>query len=115
MSDREEWGPWVEHDGKGRPVSVGLLAQWVIEKSDGRARIVAGAGRTVEEWGKFATVTGQIYDGLGWEWDNFGKRHPITGRLIPKVIRYRIRKPRALIQLREMIETLPAPRQKEDA
>lgn len=87
MSDRDKWGPWIEHDGKGCPCK----GMWIqAQYNDFEGRIVEG----------FPTGVAS-----GWVWNY----EPLR---FWKVIRYRIRKPRAL---REMIETLPAPRQKEDA
>ena len=104
MSDREEWGPWVPHDGKGCPC-VGKLVQCEWERYPGSFRVDNDA----------ALARG----GKGWFWQFWLK--PIVGDsgdigLCARITRYRIKRPRALQQLREMIETLPAPsRQKEDA
>ncbi|MGN7867770.1 hypothetical protein ACTJI6_02695 [Paracoccus sp. 22332] len=95
MSDREEWGPWVQHDGKGCPC-FGMMVK--VALFDGTVLVCrVGSVRTREELNTSPFS--------GWVWH------------IPEPARvraYRIRRPRALQQLREMIETLPAP-EREDA
>lgn len=107
MSD-DIWGPWIEHDGKGCPCK----GMWVqLERINGQ--VVEGlAGMSVCN-GRTGERVGPAQGGLpsAWNWDEMAGYHRQF-----RVVRYRIRKPRALQQLREMIETLPAPsRQKEDA
>ena len=90
----EEWGPWIEHDGKGCPC-VGNYARWQFDDlvdvpvgfRDVGGRIVVD-GITVEGWAR---------SGEGWLW--------IDGYC--RVIRYRIRKPRGLVLLEELLENLP--------
>jgi hypothetical protein len=89
---REEWGPWVEHDGKGCPVS----------------------GMYVEaEWQGFVGAGLQIWRGVVtpyWEppfdWRNHLQLDE-NGDLIGRVLRYRVRIPPALIAIRQMVEDLP--------
>ncbi|MBL4766518.1 MAG: hypothetical protein JKY94_02185 [Rhodobacteraceae bacterium] len=81
MSD--EWTDWRDHDGKGCP----CLGQMVrVEFCGGRVlEAIAGSG-----------------GGKSWLW----------GSGYNKILRYRIRKPRALqqlIEMVEMVETLPVP------
>lgn len=94
MSD--EWGPWIEHDGNGCPC-VGEYVQ-----AEG---VYPGGSRRVQE--------GIARDTWSWHDANFGTTHP-KGGVTGRVVRYRIRKPRGLTILQEMIESLPE-RQKEDA
>lgn len=94
----EEWGPWIEHDGKGYPPDViGQVCQAVDVC---RVRGVFFDG---EEF----VCYGQHPDGGSWNWENFPE--------ITMILRYRIRKPRALIQLIDMVENLPAPTERVDA
>ena len=88
MSD--EWGPWIEHDGSGCPVPKGT---WV------RVRMQNG---NVHEGRALMT---RIIGGEGCDPDACWKWQPGFIRIVA----YRVRKPRALIQLREMIKNLPAP------
>ena len=95
MIGKEEWGPWIEHDGGYAPYLAGV---WV----EGDTLVGILSGYTVvdtfidrEQW--------RVEDGQGesWNWANW----PEFG----KIIRYRIRKPRALMDLIELVENLPAP------
>jgi hypothetical protein len=83
MSD--EWGPWIEHDGKPVPHLAGLWAEIVNKFSSERIekeerRIITGMGRS-------------------WDWSN-------SPRFAP-VIRYRVRKPRGLTVLENLIADQP--------
>lgn len=93
MSGASEWGPVIEHDGKGRPVAVGVVV-WV--------EFEARPGRLFEE---VLTVTADM---MSWDWANWLKRAP-CGCFILAIRRYRILKPRALLDLIDMVENLPAP------
>lgn len=95
MSDREEWGEW--QDGAVGP-RVGRYIQ--VECSNARKPQlkIRHEGIVSKHYGDEFEMRPQMPTGY-WNLD-----------------RWRERKPRALQQLREMIETLPAPsRQKEDA
>ena len=76
----EEWGPWVEHDGTGCPVPIGTWVQ-VAGKHGG-----VDEGRVTQA--SFDESRSQWFKRYVGEWDY--------------IIRYRIRKPRALEQLREI-------------
>ena len=89
MSD--EWGPWIEHDGMGCPVR-GMWVETITNKPG---------------WTEDGVLTDRkIYFTSGplrsWDWSYASKGFVM-------VIRYRVRIPRALQQLREMVENLPAP------
>ena len=90
----EEWGPWIEHDGRGCPVKKGTLVKTLHQDGTSEEGPTSGAPFT------------------GWDWeccDMFGK----PGY---KLIRYRVRPPKALQQLIQMVENLPMPsKQYEDA
>ena len=75
----EEWTDWIEHDGKGCPC-VGKFAHVVTD--DGREHFC------------IATMDGRSWNAL------YLKSHA-------QIIRYRIRKPRALQELIELAENLP--------
>ena len=100
MSD-DVWGPWVDHDGMGCPCE-GQYVQ--VECADGElTEGVAGS--------KCRSEGVNVHRGFlsAWYWPNGtaeGKR----------IVRYRIRKPRGLAILQELIENLPAPvREREGA
>jgi hypothetical protein len=87
----EEWGPWIEHDGKGCPC-VGQVVHNV--KVDGSQKVtVAGAeciANGVDPNGPHSVWL--WVGGIAW-----GKN----------VIRYRIRKSRGLTILEGLLENLP--------
>lgn len=80
----EEWGPWIEHDGKGCPC-VGQVVHLVLEDRFGCQAEFTGTPRS-------RTLR-------SWDWSYF----PTFRR----VIRYRIRKPRGLTILEGLLENLP--------
>lgn len=85
----QEWGPWVEHDGRGLAVPVGTVFEGVFERRRGEfvKKIgVAGSGLA-----------------LSWNWSWWLKPAPDDGNLVSRLIRYRIRKPRALLDLIELV------------
>jgi hypothetical protein len=93
-----EWGAWIEHDGSGCPV-VGQFVHVVL--GDDWETPILGSGDC--GWGpqwkpiNEAEAVGIAEDDPGWHWA-FG--------WFP-VIRYRVRKPRALQDLIEMVERMP--------
>ena len=89
----EQWGPWIEHDGKGCPVKgqyvttesydgavLEHIAHGVLEGPDGPDPVVVDGWywKDCETWGE-----------LGW-----------------RIIRYRIRKPKGLTILEGLLEDL---------
>lgn len=78
MSD--EWGPWIKHDGKGCP----CIGQY--------AHVVHKCGTE-----QFSIVTGNPN---AWEWDVDPDRWS-------KIVKYRIRKPRAMLILEEILARIP--------
>lgn len=95
MSDSEEWGPWIEHDGRGCPC-VGLTVMAELKNGIIEGPFIAGKD-AIESLGSPNVI------GSAW----VHKKHPHYNN--NWIIRYRIRKPRALRQLIEMVENLPAP------
>lgn len=90
-----EWGPWIEYRGEGRPVPETF---WVE---------VVGVGVS---WPR--QIVDQDFAGVfaGWDWSRFGQETgDDEGSLWGKIIRYRVRKPRALLDLIDLVENLPAP------
>jgi hypothetical protein len=85
MSD--EWGHWVNHDGRSIPTDV-------------PGSFVQATGH-LYRWGHIRTDEGEVRTGISW----LGF-HNVFG---PQIIRYRIRKPRALLDLIDLVENLPAP------
>lgn len=85
MSDEEEWGPWQNHDGKGC-LCVGMWVQAIHQNWDGP--LIEGIA------------------GLA------GNRDWVWATAVFPIIRFRIRKPRALREMIQWVENLPV---REDA
>lgn len=92
----EEWGPWIEHDGRGCPLPSGTVVQVVFEEAPG-------------DYTRPLVGVVQANGGYSWDWRLWGKLAPDGTGIVSRIIRYRVRKPRALAQLRDMVESLPAP------
>jgi len=77
----EDWGPWIEHDGRGCPLKAGEVAKVRHVRSDG----------TSEE------AVNPMVDHPSWWHGNFGQPVLFWGRLwvCGKITHYRIRKPRS--------------------
>ena len=91
----EEWGPWIEHDGKGCPVIKGITVEAVFSQPFGeeiRQGVAGSDGGASWLWRKIRYVGIVCYD----------------TRSAP-IIRYRVRRPKAMQQLIQMVENLPAP------
>jgi len=98
----EEWGPWIEHDGKGCPCPGNFVEMVVVHA---RFRVVTQT--VLREWeAKYCGVAGQNGGG-SWNWANYPE--------LAKVVRYRIRKPRGMEILEEVLAKLPAPKEPVDA
>lgn len=97
----EEWGPWIEHDGKGVPLCViGKVSEVIAEHFD---------GTTTRQSGVIIDPTGDCY--RAWNWSFFGKICVEQKCLYARVLRYRIRKPRGLLLLQKLIAEIEAPEQ----
>lgn len=84
----EEWTDWIEHDGRGTPPDV--------------------IGNFVHMIGTEAWVMGMVRKPYApFDWSNFCKPIPGKSSVYDKIIRYRIRKPRALLDLIDLVENLP--------
>lgn len=92
MTDDTEWGPIVDHDGLPRPELNGKIAR--VWSANGRCEI--GILNNCDEMpnGYFSAF---VWASLPQD------KYEI------RIIRYRVRRPRALKQLRDMVENLPAP------
>jgi hypothetical protein len=85
MAD-DEFGPWIEHDGKGCPVPDGTVVR-VVDFCNAR--------------GVRPPSVGVARNGPSWDWRN----HPG----FTMVLRYQIKKPRGLTILEGLLENLPSP------
>ena len=94
----DEWGPWIEHDGKGCPCE-GNVAHLIVGfdgHADPKLDPAPPYGQIVEiisddEWIEIAQ------NDEGWTW---------TRGYYP-VIRYRIRKPRGMVILETLLADIP--------
>lgn len=94
MSLSYDWGPWVEHDGKGCLLVVGQYVHLI-----GLTPITLD---TIDQVGVWRGYSCNIH---AWHHDRFGKA--FDGMIVAKVIRYRIRRPLVRKFLQEITETLP--------
>ncbi len=92
----EEWGPWIEHDGMGRPVASGTIVE--TERKDGKIATHIAGQSFLEPWTLGCTVIVNA-----WSWRDCLER----GKPSWRIIRYRIRKPRGLTILEGLLENLP--------
>lgn len=89
-----EWGPWIEHDGKGCPC-VGMMVHRVFDTEFDRL-----VGESVSPTKEHISIcTDEEIDSWNGNCDH------IIG-YIPQVIHYRIRKPRALLDMIERAREL---------
>ena len=100
----EAWGPWIEHDGTGRPVPVGTRAlvhrrRGVVEETIvGCTRCCRITGRS---WWVDPSVIRSSTLPENWRW---AYRAPLPN----DILRYRVRNLSALFDLERVAET-PAP------
>ena len=88
-----EWGPWIEHDGKGCPC-VGSYVHVIYADHN--------------------TECGKAFGGASWTYDDVDDYDTWLEGCEP-IIRYRIRKPRAMKLLQSIVENPPKQLVKEDA
>ena len=86
----DQWGPWIEHDGKGCPCGIVAGDYMQAEYRDGELH----AGRVND-----ATICAP-----NWIWPKPSGREFATD-----CIRYRIRKPRGLTILERVAQDVTAP------
>lgn len=87
---KEEWGPWVLHDGMGCPLPQGTIVEVRFQDAFGYKSNV------------ITTVAGGEFS--SWNWEHFPE--------LKKITRYREKKPRGLTMLEGLLETLDGPKQK---
>ena len=97
-----EWGPWIEHDGKGCPC-VGAMVHVVLGDSFDPSEVPVLESEGGWEPGYMplspSEAVGIARHGGSWSWvDGY---YP--------VITFRVRKPRGLTILEELLQGLPAP------
>jgi hypothetical protein len=103
MSD--EWGPWIEHDGKSHPhVGMYVEVEYLRECNfiTGATSLgIRGRFREVIVHEKSVSfIYGNVHDESTWSLTARGTK------AVP-IIRYRIRKPRGMSILEEILTNLP--------
>lgn len=96
MSHDEDWGPWIEHDGRGAPRGEYVQAQYE-EPVSHMTKLLVVRDDVLEGW-----VT---KNGKSWRW--------VDGFI--KILRYRVRRPKALQLLRDIAASPPKELIREDA
>lgn len=89
-------GEWIEHDGQGCPLPAGTPVEVIIE---------ALPGQIVGPIACFAHP-----EGLSWFWDQWGVE--MEDGFVARILRYRVRRSRAMDQLREIAANPSAPLKK---
>ena len=92
MAGDDEWGPWIEHDGLGCPVTGCLVQVELDDEPDFLIPMVTMIGpRALEYIPRAGDLNHSWFWRDGWVW----------------VMRYRVRKPRGLTVLEGLLENLP--------
>jgi len=86
-----EWGPWIEHDGKGCPYPRGTLVQ--AEFDSGETHVFKALSNQESAVARGLSAHGS------WDWRNEW--------LAYRIIRHRTRKPRGLVVLEKLLVDLP--------
>lgn len=111
-SSKEEWGPWIDHDGSGYPVPEGTLVELEFLRECG----FVASGVRLNQRGKFRVarckrggswVYGSVHNQATWSLTSVGSR------AMP-IIRYRVKKPKGLTILEGLIQNLPEPTNTEE-
>ena len=89
----EEWGPWIEHDGKGCPV----VGQYIQCETDRDIHKMPDHVRLLKS--RLVEYIPRKTDSASW----IGKAG------FAQVLRYRVRKPKGLTMLEQLLQNLPAP------
>ncbi len=95
MSSDNDFGPWVQHDGKGCPC-VGQIVHLVYE-----GPVVFWNGVSEYTLVSDREVVCIAHGGNSWFWETDANR----------IIRYRIRRPKGMAILNAILADLPAPTQ----
>ncbi|WP_243612946.1 hypothetical protein [Shimia aestuarii] len=92
----EEWGPWIEHDGRGIPVPVGTVVNVLGSHGSDIMDIIRDTNADIPSGATTA-----------WHWSFWPA---IYLRKYEHVTRYRIRKPRGMQILEGLLEQIDAPK-----
>lgn len=81
----EDWGPWIVHHGAGCPVASGTIVEVVCEDRFGY------------RMNRIGQVDGASYS--SWNWEFFPE--------LKKIVRYRAKRPKALLLLKQALRDVP--------
>lgn len=102
---QDEFGPFIQHDGKGCPPEViGRVIEGQIECAVNAKGVKAGS--VITECG---LITQELAVNPNWDWQNFGRvMQARNGNIysVGRVIQYRIRKDRAVERMRKKAAAL---------
>lgn len=94
---KEEWGPWIIHDQSGCPVPTGTIVEVDISVPpplDGSGKYVTCVGVEWHGWDRMDMYSRQIQTNMG---------------ITVGVIKYRIRKPRGMVMIDEILNGIREP------
>lgn len=83
----DEFGPWIDHGGRGRPVPRGTIVEVEAKCLTGLVKV------------KLSTAYGDA--GTAWDWGSVSLDQPW------RIIRYRIRKPKGMGVIESILADLP--------
>jgi len=81
-----EYGPWIDHDGRGRPVPVGTVVEVEAENITGLVTVI--------------TSVAMADAGSAWDWSSVCLDQPW------RATRYRVRKPRGMTVLDRILTSV---------
>lgn len=89
----DDWGPWIEHDGKGCPLAAGTVCRAIFEGEPGHlsAPTIGTVGAN---------------HGYSWDWSLWGQTAP-DGYRITRIIKYQVKTPRGMVELKTALADLP--------
>lgn len=85
----EQWGPWIDHDGSARPLMVGTYIQIELEHETSESHAIKRGWKFINR----KTLEGILSSRYNLSW----------GKDINRCLRYRIRKPKGLSILQDIL------------
>ena len=88
MMEQQDWGPWVEHDGKGCPVAAGQIVEAELEGWPNRVF-------------RYTYVHLQGGQARNWDWSHWLVTDE-AGYVVCRILRYRTRQSAQMDLLRRI-------------
>lgn len=112
----QEFGPWFQHAGASDPVPFGTVVE--VVRADGTKQVFARGTiqnpsrssaenayrRTKRLAGLVVTKNGKVMSS-SWLWRGYGPK-------FSDIVEYRIKKPRGMVVLEEVLNNLPTPKKR---